>query len=111
MDQSKVQAVVEWPAPQSVKELQWFLGFANFYRCFIQNFSTVAASLTSLLRGSSRNLQWTPAASKAFEELKTLFTNAPILKHLDPSVPFMVDSGEGAILSQRHGSPSFSLGN
>lgn len=86
-------------------------GFANFYRRFRRNFSTVAAPLTSLLRGSNQTLHWTPAASKAFEELKTLFTNTPILKHPNPTLPFVVevddsDSGVGAILSQRHGSPT-----
>lgn len=51
MDNSKVRAVVNWPRPSTVKELQRFLGFANFYRRFIRNFSITAAPLTSLLWG------------------------------------------------------------
>lgn len=50
MDDNKVQAVVNWPLPATIKELQRFLGFANFYRCFIRNFSLIATPLTSMLR-------------------------------------------------------------
>ncbi|KAK3527496.1 hypothetical protein QTP86_023020 [Hemibagrus guttatus] len=55
MDTNKVQAVSEWPAPATIKELQRFLGFANFYRRFIRSYSSVAAPLTSLLRGNPKN--------------------------------------------------------
>ncbi|KAK3529848.1 hypothetical protein QTP86_007258 [Hemibagrus guttatus] len=55
MDVVKVQAVMEWPAPSTVRELQRFLGFANFYRQFIWNYSSVAGPLTSLLGGSPKN--------------------------------------------------------
>ncbi|KAK3560480.1 hypothetical protein QTP86_009608 [Hemibagrus guttatus] len=49
MDLTKVHVVTEWPNPTTVKELQRFLGFANFYRRFIRNYSSVAGQLTSLL--------------------------------------------------------------
>ncbi len=52
MDNKKVSSVLNWPQPTTVKELQRFLGFANFYRRFIRDFSTVAAPLTSMLRGN-----------------------------------------------------------
>ncbi|KAL0199478.1 hypothetical protein M9458_008018, partial [Cirrhinus mrigala] len=110
MDKSKVQAVTEWPLPKTVKELQRFLGFANFYRRFICDCSSIAAPITSLLKGKPTKLMWSPAAVKAFESLKTSFTTAPILKHPDLQRPFVVevdalDCGIGAVLSQRHGSP------
>ncbi|KAK3568298.1 hypothetical protein QTP86_003141 [Hemibagrus guttatus] len=63
MDLTKVHAVTEWPSPTTVKELQWFLGFANFYRHFIRNYSSVAGPLTSLLRGKPRRLAWTDPGS------------------------------------------------
>ena len=50
MDPEKVQALQAWEDPTSVKELQQFLGFANFYRRFIQGYSTVIALMTKLLR-------------------------------------------------------------
>ncbi|KAI4874420.1 hypothetical protein NFI96_032055 [Prochilodus magdalenae] len=111
MDDSKIQAVLKWPQPHTVKELQRFLGFANFYRRFIQNYSIVAAPLTSLLRGHPKRLKWSPAALSAFSELKGRFTSAPILRHPDPSQPFVVEvdaseTGLGAVLSQMLGKPS-----
>ena len=42
MDPAKVQAIVDWPTPQKVKDIQKFVGFANFYRRFIDNFSDIA---------------------------------------------------------------------
>ncbi|KAK3572571.1 hypothetical protein QTP86_000423 [Hemibagrus guttatus] len=110
MDVTKVQAVTEWPSPTTVKELQRFLGFANFYRSFICNYSFVAGPLTSLLKGKPRRLAWSDQAQAAFQQLKDCFTTAPILRHLDPDLPFVVEvdassSGIGAVLSQRHGEP------
>ncbi len=51
MDPQKVQAVTDWPTPSSLKEVQQFLGFANFYRKFILNFSSVVAPLSALTKG------------------------------------------------------------
>ncbi|KAL0186198.1 hypothetical protein M9458_017868, partial [Cirrhinus mrigala] len=106
----KVNAVLKWPQPSNVRELQRFLGFANFYRRFIRGFSTIAAPLTSMLRGGRQRLTWFPAASEAFKNLKERFTTAPILRHPDPELEFTVEvdassTGIGAVLSQRHGSP------
>ncbi|MGL5200451.1 MAG: RNase H-like domain-containing protein, partial [Aeromonas veronii] len=110
MDDQKVQAVVNWPIPTTIKELQRFLGFANFYRRFIRNFSLVATPLTSMLRKGGSGLMWSTAASEAFQKLKCLFTTAPILHHPDPEQEFIVEvdtssTGIGAVLSQRYGSP------
>ncbi|KAI2664094.1 Transposon Tf2-11 polyprotein [Labeo rohita] len=106
MDNSKVLAVTEWPLPKTIKELQRLLGFANFYRRFIRNYSLIAAPLTSLLKGKPAKLKWNQEAVNLFESLKTCFTTAPVLKHPDPEPPFVMDAsdcGIGAVLSQRHG--------
>ncbi len=50
MEEKKIKAVKTWPETQSVKDFQVFLGFANFYRRFIKNFSKIASPLTSMLR-------------------------------------------------------------
>ncbi|KAK3553828.1 hypothetical protein QTP70_012204 [Hemibagrus guttatus] len=106
----KVRAVTDWPAPTTVWELQQFLGFAKFYKRFIRNYSSVAGPLTSLLRGKPKRLVWTDQARAAFQQLKECFTSAPILRHPDPDLPFVVEvdassSGLGAVFSQHHGKP------
>ncbi len=111
MDDNKVRAVVYFPQPHTVKELQSFLDFANFYWRFIKNFSSVAAPLTSMTRQNDSLLTWSPEALQAFQELKTRFTSVSILHHPDPNLAFIVEvdassAGFGAILSQRHGSPA-----
>ncbi len=53
MEEERIEAVHDWPEPQSVRDIQVFLGFANFYRRFIQGFSRLAAPLTSMLKTTS----------------------------------------------------------
>ncbi|XDV50904.1 hypothetical protein PO909_019890 [Leuciscus waleckii] len=108
MDPDKVKAVVEWPNPDSRKALQRFLGFANFYRRFIRNFSQLAAPLTALTSPRTA-FRWSEAAETAFSNLKSRFVSAPILIAPDSSRQFVVEVdasevGVGAVLSQR--SPS-----
>ncbi|KAI2643005.1 Transposon Tf2-8 polyprotein [Labeo rohita] len=110
MDQGKVSAIQDWPQPLTVKELQRFLGFANFYRRFIKDYSTITAPLTSLLRGKPRSISWNPSAHEAFLHLKKIFSTAPLLHHPDPELPFTVEvdastTGVGAVLSQAVGEP------
>ncbi|XP_047195290.1 uncharacterized protein LOC124851551 [Hippoglossus stenolepis] len=105
VDPTKVKAVADWPTPTTRKRLQQFLGFANFYRRFIRNYSSVAAPLTALT-SQKLTFQWSSAAERAFGELKSRFSSAPILVFLDPERQFTVevdasDSGVGAVLSQR----------
>ncbi|KAL0161008.1 hypothetical protein M9458_044733, partial [Cirrhinus mrigala] len=110
MDERKVEAVLNWPQPSTLRELQRFLGFANFYRRFIRNFSTVAAPLTAMVKKGSSRLIWPQAALQAYDELRQRFSSAPILHHPDPERPFVVEvdassTGVGAVLSQRQGEP------
>ncbi len=81
MDEGKVDAIRTWPQPTTIKELQRFLGFSNFYRRFVQNYSTLTNPLTNLLRNKPKSLSWSIAANEAFEKLRTSFTQAPILVH------------------------------
>ena len=58
MDPAKVSAITEWPVPRSVKEVQQFLGFANFYRKFIHNYSAIASPLTCLTRKAAKAVKF-----------------------------------------------------
>ncbi len=108
MDPTKVKAVADWPTPDSRRAVQRFLGFANFYRRFIRNFSQVALPLTDLT-STKKRFCWSSQAQTAFESLKSRFISAPILNTPDPSRQFIVEVdasvvGVGAILSQRSSS-------
>jgi hypothetical protein len=82
MDPAKTQIIEDWIAPQSVKDVQTFLGFANYYRRFIYEFAKVTKPLTSLLK-KNKAFCWTNDAEKSFQELKQRFTSAPILRFFD----------------------------
>ncbi|CAJ0962726.1 unnamed protein product [Ranitomeya imitator] len=106
MDPVKVQAIQDWTQPTSLKSLQKFLGFANFYRRFICNFSSIARPLTDLTKKGADLVNWSSAAVEAFQELKRRFCCAPVLCQPDVSLPFQVEVdaseiGAGAVLSQR----------
>jgi hypothetical protein len=87
-------------------EVQQFLGFANFYRCFIQDYSMIARPLTELTKSNGKDWVWTHEAEQAFITLKQRFTTAPVLAHFDPTRPVIVETDAsdfalGAVLSQR----------
>ena len=77
IEQEKIKAVKEWKTPTKVKDVESFLGFANFYRRFIQNFSHTAKSLNELK--GKKELVWNEDYQKAFDELKEKITSQPVL--------------------------------
>ncbi|MBW0528867.1 hypothetical protein O181_068582 [Austropuccinia psidii MF-1] len=104
MDSSKLQQILNWPQPKNIKALQSFLGFANFYRHFIKNYSKKTAALTSLLKKESPFI-FNEEALSQFQILIEAFTTAPILSHFNPSLPTIVETDAsdyalGAVLSQ-----------
>ena len=91
MDPSKVSSIVSWPKPESVHDVRVFLGFANFYRRFIKNYSRLCLPLTSLLKKGNRFF-WSSPAEHAFNALKKAFTTAPVLSHFDPSRSMILEA-------------------
>ena len=53
-DPRKIEVVVNWPTPSSIKEVKGFLGLASYYRRFVKDFGTIAQVLTSLLKGNGK---------------------------------------------------------
>ena len=78
MDARKVEAITNWKLPKTLKEVQRFLGFANFYWSFVKDYSKIAAPLTRLTR-KDKPFGWNTDAEQAFTQLKRAFTTAPIL--------------------------------
>ena len=100
MNPKKLSTIVDWPLPRSVKEVQSFLGFANFYRHFIKNYSQIAHPLHSLTKKSAPNPFALPSDTiHAFQTLKSAFISAPILLHFNPSSPswIIIDASDFAI--------------
>jgi hypothetical protein len=103
MHPQKIRTVIEWKKPATIRDVQCFLGFVNFYRIFIRNYSKIATSLTRLT--CKDKLEWNAEADQAFETLKKAFTMAPILTHPNFQKPFFLETDAsdfalGAILSQ-----------
>ena len=84
MSERKVQSIKDWKHPRSVKELQIFIGFGNFYRRYIKDFSKICKPITETLKGDPRIFNLGPEQNIAFEELKKRFITAPILCQFFP---------------------------
>ena len=82
MDPEKVKAIHDWQAPKTVKAVRSFLGFANFYRQFIKDFSKLAAPLTRLT--GNVTFRWTSEEQSAFDSLRDAFVSNPALAQFDP---------------------------
>src|ERR1700726_1169921 len=89
MDTAKANAIQEWPTPWKVKDIQSFLGFANFYHCFIHGYSNIITPMTCLTRKNTPWL-WSDDCQSAFDSLKSAFSSAPILSHFIPGAPLIV---------------------
>ena len=73
VDPHKIEALVNWKPPKNVSEVRSFLGFAGYYRKFVEGFSRIAAPLTKLTRKDVK-YDWVDACQQSFEELKGRLT-------------------------------------
>ncbi|KAG5716920.1 hypothetical protein E4T56_gene8539 [Termitomyces sp. T112] len=104
MDPAKVDTILNWPSLRNVKEVQSFLGFANFYCRFIDNYSGITKPLNRLT-WKDTPWDWDSKCQSIFLLLKKAFTSAPVLRHFDPSLPIVLkcdasDYAIAGILSQ-----------
>jgi len=103
-----VAAVQDFLPPRDVKQLQRYLGLINFYRRFLPGIAGILQPLTDLLRGSPKELLWSPAAAAAFEGSKAALVAAVPLSHPAPGAVLSLatdasDSHVGGVLQQRDG--------
>jgi hypothetical protein len=91
MDPTKVQTIQDWPEPRKVKDVQSFLGFTNFYRQFIHEYSDIIVPLTRL---TQKDLKWnfSDVCCDAFNKLKTTFLSALVLTHWIPNTLITVET-------------------
>ncbi|WJZ82828.1 hypothetical protein VitviT2T_002553 [Vitis vinifera] len=105
VDKAKIEIIVNLPPPTNVKEVRQFLGHAGFYRRFIKDFSKLARPMCALLAKDAK-FKWDQNCQHCFEELKRLWTTAPVVRRPNWDLPFEVmcdasDQAMGAILGQR----------
>jgi len=99
MDPVKVAGVHEWPIPENQTDMQAFIGFVNFYRHFIQDFSTIARPLFDLIC-SDQAWNWSTKEQEAFKRLKMAVTTTPILASLQDSEPFHIEADSSDFTSR-----------
>ena len=106
MSPKKLDTISDWPPPKSVKDVQSFLGFTNFYRRFIDNYAKIILPLNILTRKDHQNGPFflSPEALHAFDTLKQAFTSSPILRHFNPRQPstLSTDASDFAIAGIVH---------
>lgn len=103
MDPKKVDAVLHWPIPKSIKALRGFLGLTGYYRKFVKDYGKIAKPLTDLLKKGAFN--WSAAATESFNALKDALTHSPVLTLPDFKEPFSIEcdacgTGIRAVLTQ-----------
>ncbi len=90
MDPAKVQGILEWPIPKTVKDVRKFRGFCNFYRRFIDKFAEIARPLDDLTCKDVK-WKWTDVEQQAFDRLKNTFITYPVLRIYDPTLPTRIE--------------------
>ena len=105
MDPSKLETMSKWPIPTKKKEVLAFLGFANYYRRFIINYSAKARPLIDLTKYVP--FTWGHTQQQAFDKLRARFLSAPILTQFDRTLETIIETDAcnqaiAGILSQYH---------
>lgn len=78
VDPRKIKAVVNWESPENMTEIRSFLGLADYYRPFVEGFSTIAVPMTKLTR-TNEPFVWSQGCEDSFQQLEQRLTRAPIL--------------------------------
>eukprot|EP00253_Pinus_taeda_P036272 PITA_36272 len=87
--EEKIRAIREWPEPRNVTELRGFIGICTYYRKFVKGFSQLVAPLTDLTRKGA--FSWSDTTQRAFDRLKEVMSNCPVLALPDFTQPFVLE--------------------
>ena len=103
MKEEKIKGILDWPTPKCVKDMQKFLGLANYYHQFIEGFAFIARPLHDMVK-KDQKWDWTERQEEAFRELKERFTKELVLvaPDLDKKMRMEVDVSDyamGGVLS------------
>ncbi|EPS59216.1 hypothetical protein M569_15593 [Genlisea aurea] len=105
-DTEKVEAVKNWTTPKNQGDVRSFLGLTTYFKRFMKGYAKIAAPLMELTKDVyKKNFQWTSECQEAFDTLKQLLTDAPLLKVPDFNKPFTLITdasqvGLGGVLLQ-----------
>lgn len=105
VDASKIQPVLDYPIPKTIKDIRRLLGLAGFYQKFIRNYSEITTPITNLLKKNRKVFTWTEEANEALNKLKSALVTAPVLGNPNFSLPFIIETDSsdlaiGAVLVQ-----------
>lgn len=92
IDSTRIEPILNYSRPKSVKDIRRLLGLAGFYQKFIRDYSKIVAPISDLLKKNPKKFLWTEAAEEAFQNLKSALVSAPILMNPDFSQPFTIES-------------------
>jgi len=81
IDSSKVSTILEWETPKDIKEYRRFMGFMNYYRRFIRDFSSLTKPINNLFKKNAG--LWDKLYNKAFEAIKLKVVKESIIRHFD----------------------------
>lgn len=106
IDSSKLEPILNYPRPKSIRDVRRLMGLMGFYQKFVNNYSHITTPITDLLQ-KSKKFKWTEAAEQALEELKSVLTSSPVLANPRYDLPFVIETDAsqlavGAALLQDH---------
>lgn len=105
IDNTRIEPILNYCRPKTIKDIRRLLGLAGFYQKFISNYSKIVVPISDLLKKAQKKFQWTDEAENAFQELKLALISAPILANPDYNLQFTIesdasDNAVGAALTQ-----------
>lgn len=106
IDSSKLEPILNYPRPKSIRDIRRLMGLMGFYQKFIKNYSHITTPITDLLK-KSKKFKWNEEAERALDELKSVLTSSPVLANPRYDIPFIIETDAsqlavGAALLQEH---------